>query len=137
MRYLGLDLGGKRVGIAISDKTNTISNPYKVVLEEKLFDELKEIIKQEKITDIIIGFPKNMNNTIGDSAENVLLIKEKIKNNFAVRVYLQDERRSTIAANEIMQKSNMTRRKRRQKVDEMAAAIILQTFLDRSGKNAN
>jgi len=137
MRYLGLDLGDKRVGVAISDKTNTISNPYQIISQENLFNELETIINQENITDIVIGFPKNMNNTVGESAKNVLLVKEKIENNFAVKVYLQDERRTTIAANEIMQQSNMTRRKRRQKVDEMAAAIILQTFLDRSEKNAN
>ncbi len=135
MRYLGLDLGKKRIGIALSDKTGTISTPYKVILSDDLFAELKEIINFEKITDIIIGFPKNMNNTIGPSAKEALTIKKEIEKQFLVNVYLQDERRTTIAANETMQQSNVAKKKRKQKVDQMAASIILQTFLDRREKN--
>jgi len=135
MRILGIDLGKKKVGIAIADKTAMISNPLKVISREELIQELAKIIKEEKITDIVMGFPKNMNNTLGESAQEAVEVKEKIEEKFAVNVFLQDERRTSIAASEIMKKSNMSRKNRKLKIDEMAAAIILQNYLDRRNKN--
>ena len=135
MKYLGIDLGNQRVGLAISDQTNTIASPYKVIPFTTLFQELTMIIQKETITDIVIGLPKNMNNTLGLSAQKAQTIAEKIAEQYAVNVHLQDERRSTIAASEYLQRSNMSRKNRRQKIDATAAAIILQTFLDRRDKN--
>lgn len=135
MKFLGIDLGEKRVGLAISDKTATISSPFKMVNRDNLLTELNDIIKEEQITDIVIGLPKHMNNSLGDKAEEVLEIKELLKQKFPVEVYLQDERRSTIAASEIMLQSKMRKQKRKAKIDEMAAAVILQSFLDRRNKD--
>ncbi len=135
MKFLGIDLGEKRVGLAISDKTAMISSPFKMVERQNLLIELPKIIEKEDITDIVIGLPKHMNNSHGDKSEEALKIKAEIKKLFDVEVHLQDERRSTIAADEIMKKSNMSRKKRKSKIDEMAAAIILQNFLDRREKD--
>ncbi len=135
MRFLGIDLGERRVGLAISDKTNLISTPLKVISSEDLLNELKLIVEEYEITDVILGFPKNMNNTLGDSAQKALDIKEKIIEQLKVNVCLQDERRSTIAASKYMTDSNMSRNKRKKNIDSMAAAIILQTYLDRRDKN--
>lgn len=135
MRFLGIDLGEKRVGLAVSDKTNLISTPLKVITSENLLSELKLIVEEYKITDVILGFPKNMNNTLGDSAQKALDIKEEIIEQLKVNVCLQDERRSTIAANKYMTDSNMSRNNRKKNIDSMAAAIILQTYLDRRDKN--
>ncbi len=135
MKILGVDLGKKRVGLAITDKTGLISIPWRTVERENLYIDLAKIIEEEQISDIVLGLPKNMNNTLGDSAQEVLEVKKNIKEKFSVNVYLQDERRTSIAASEIMKDSNMARKNRKAKIDEMAAAIILQNFLDRRNKN--
>lgn len=135
MRLLGIDLGEKRTGLAISDETALIASPLKTIDSSDLIKELKTIISNKKITGIVIGFPKNMNNTIGKSAEEALNIKALIKKEFDIKVYLQDERRTTILAEEYMIKNETKKRKKKKKVDGIAAAIILQNFLDRGERN--
>lgn len=136
MKYLGLDLGTRTLGISISDLTHTIATTYKTIRYEEgdydfLLTELKEIIKLEKIEKIILGLPKNMNNTIGESAIRCLEFKEKIENNLNIEVIMQDERLTTIEATNYMLEANISRKKRKQKIDSLAANIILQTYLDR------
>lgn len=136
MKYLGLDLGTRTLGISISDLTHTIATTYKTIRYEEgnydfLLTELKEIIKLEKIEKIILGLPKNMNNTIGESAIRCLEFKEKIENNLNIEVIMQDERLTTIEATNYMIEANISRKKRKQKIDSLAANIILQTYLDR------
>ncbi|MFA5604096.1 MAG: Holliday junction resolvase RuvX [Bacilli bacterium] len=136
MRYLGLDLGTRTLGIAISDLTATIANPIITLrfAEEEydsLLPKLKKIIVEEKIDKIILGFPKNMNNTIGSRAEETIMFKEKLEKYVNLEVILQDERRSTIEANNYMLEANMSRKKRKKHIDGLAASIILQTYLDK------
>lgn len=136
MKYLGLDLGTRTLGISISDLTHTIATTYKTIRYEEgdydfLLTKLKEIIKLEKIEKIILGLPKNMNNTIGESAIRCLEFKEKIENNLNIEVIMQDERLTTIEATNYMIEANISRKKRKQKIDSLAANIILQTYLDR------
>lgn len=136
MRYLGLDLGTRTLGIAISDLTATIANPIMTLrFEEEDYDsllpKLKEIVNEEKIDKIILGLPKNMNNTIGSRAEETIMFKEKLEKYVDLEVVFQDERRSTIEANNYMLEANMSRKKRKKHIDGLAASIILQTYLDK------
>ncbi|HHU54496.1 MAG TPA: Holliday junction resolvase RuvX [Mollicutes bacterium] len=136
MRLLGLDLGTKTLGVAISDLTLTIANPLTTIRfneadYDSLLPKIKELVVNEKISKLILGLPKNMNNTIGSRAEETILFKEKLEEYLNMEVVLQDERRSTIEATNYMLEANVSRKKRKQKIDGLAAAIILQTYLDR------
>ncbi|MDD2392211.1 MAG: Holliday junction resolvase RuvX [Bacilli bacterium] len=136
MRYLGLDLGTKTLGLSLSDKTGTIANSYKVIRFENenyssLLLVLKEVIEKEKVDCLILGLPKNMNNTIGERATITLQFKEMIEKELKKEVILMDERLSTVSAHNYMIESNMSRKKRKEKVDSVAATIILQNYLDK------
>lgn len=138
MRYLGLDLGTKTLGIAISDKTNTIATFYKVLrYNEDMMDlimPLKEIIVENAITEIALGFPKNMNNSCGFAANRSLKFKKMIEENIVgVKVNLVDERLTTIEANNYLLEASLSRKKRKKVVDGVAASIILDTFLKMKG----
>ncbi len=136
MKYLGLDLGTRTLGLAISDLTHTIASTYKTIRYEEndydyLLQELKKIIEEEKIEKLVLGLPKNMNNTIGESAERCLNFKKLLEDNLKIVVEMQDERLTTVEATNYMIEANMSRKKRKQKIDSLAANIILQTYLDR------
>lgn len=136
MKYLGLDLGTRTLGISISDLTHTIATTYKTIRYEEndynfLINELKTIIEKEKIEKLVLGLPKNMNNTIGESAERCLNFKKQLEEKLNINVEMQDERLTTVEAANYMIEANMSRKKRKQKIDSLAANIILQTYLDR------
>ena len=138
MRYMGLDLGSKTLGIALSDNTNTIANIYKTLYFENedydsLIEPLSNIIKENKITKIILGYPKNMNNTIGPRAQITEEFKEKLENIFNLEIILQDERLTSVISNNILIEANVSRKKRKKKVDGIAAQLILQSYLDKKG----
>lgn len=138
MRYLGLDLGSRTLGVSISDNTAFIASSLKTIHHneeyDKLIEEVKKLVEELKIDGIVLGFPKNMNNTIGPKGELSLSFKEKLEHNINVPVYLEDERLTTKSATDILIKGNMRRAKRKKVVDSLAATIILQAFLDRKGK---
>lgn len=132
MKYLGLDLGTKTLGLAITDKLGLIASPYKTILYqnyEELIIELKKIIELENITKLILGFPKNMNNSIGPRANEVLKFKEILEKNISSEVILVDERLSTKEANNYLIEADMRRNKRKKKIDSVAASIILETYI--------
>ena len=136
MRYLGLDLGTRTLGISISDITGTIASAYKTIHfkeddYDSLIPELKEIINEYNIGKIILGFPKNMNNTLGDRGLTTLAFKEKLEENLNLEVIMQDERLSTVEATHYMVEADLSRKKRKKKIDSLAANIILQTYLDK------
>lgn len=136
MRYLGLDLGTKTLGVALSDATLTISSALKTIrFEENDYGqallELNELIKEYNVEKIVLGFPKNMNNTVGESGERTLAFKEKLENCFNLPVIMQDERLSTVEATNYMIEANTSRKMRKVKIDSVAATIILQTYLDK------
>ena len=136
MKYMGLDLGTRTLGISISDATHTIATSYKTIrFEDSQYDsligQLKTIIDDNNIGKIVLGLPKNMNNTIGDRALTTLEFKEKLEKNFNIEVVMQDERLSTVEATNYMIQADMSRKKRKTKVDALAANIILQTYLDK------
>ncbi|MDO4962575.1 MAG: Holliday junction resolvase RuvX [bacterium] len=137
MRYLGLDLGTKTLGISISDTTYTIATPLKIIrFEEDCYDstfiELEKIINEYNISKFILGYPKNMNNTIGDRCIKTLEYKKKLEQKFGIEVILQDERLTTKEATTYMLKADISRKKRKKKIDSLAANIILQTYLDKT-----
>lgn len=135
MRYLGLDLGSRRLGISISDPNGIIASAYKVIEHneeyEKLVEDIKKIVSDEKIEKIVLGLPKNMNNTIGPKGELSYKFKEMLEEKIDKEVILVDERLTTKEATDVLIKGNTSRKKRKKVVDSLAATIILQSYLDR------
>ncbi len=138
MRCLGMDLGTKTLGLAMSDKSNMIASPYKVLRwdgenYEMLFAELDSIIKDNLITDLVLGLPKNMNNTLGFAAERSLKFKEALESRYNMNVTMIDERLSTVEATNYLLDADMSRKKRKKVIDGVAASIILDTYLKMRG----
>ena len=136
MRYLGLDLGTKTLGIALSDRTNMIASPYKTLRfsendYESLIPELKKIVSEYKITDFVLGLPKNMNNTLGFASERSLNFQKLLEKHFDIPVHLIDERLTTVEAEKILIHTEHSRRQRKKVVDNVASALILETYLRR------
>ena len=132
MRYLGLDLGTKTLGLAITDKLGIISSPYKVLRYDninKLIDELLIIIKDEEVDELVLGLPKNMNNSLGFASERSLNFKSLLESKCNLPIHLVDERLSTMEAENILLSSDTSRQKRKKVIDAYAASIILDTFL--------
>ena len=139
MRYLGLDLGSKTLGIATSDLTNTLATTlttlnFKDEDYDELINQLLPIIKENNIKKIILGFPKNMNNSLGERAEITLSFKEKLEKKAELEVILEDERLTSVISNQVMIMADMSRKKRKKKVDGIAAQLILQSYLDKINK---
>ncbi len=139
MRYLGLDLGSKTLGIAISDTTGLIATSYKIIRHneeyKRLINDVEKIVLENNIGEIVLGFPKNMNNTIGPKGELSLKFKEELEQKIQIPVHLIDERLTTKQANDLLISNDTSRKKRKKVVDSIAATIILQSFLDRRNKN--
>lgn len=136
MRYLGIDLGSKTVGLAISDTTLTIASSFKTIFfkdEDYLstIDEIKNIIKEYDIQKIILGLPKNMNNTLGERAEITTKYKRILEENTNIPVIFFDERLTSVISNSILIEADISRKKRKKKVDSIAAQIILQDYLNK------
>ena len=139
MRCLGLDLGSKTLGIAISDRTNFIASVYTTIFFKdenysSLIEPLREIIEKEEIGTLVLGLPKNMNNSLGTRAMITLEFKDMLEKEFGLPVIMEDERLTSVISNNILISANMSRNKRKKKVDGMAAEIILQSYLDRVRK---
>ena len=138
MKYLGLDLGSRTLGVSQSDATGTIASNYTVIRHneeyERLILEVKKIVADLKAEAIVLGFPKNMNNTIGPKGELSLNFKEKLEQELDIPIYLQDERLTTKTATDTLIMGNVSRKKRKKVVDSIAATIILQSYLDREGR---
>ncbi|MDD5888701.1 MAG: Holliday junction resolvase RuvX [bacterium] len=138
MKYIGLDLGSRTLGVALSDNTGLIASSYKTIRHnedyDSLIEEVKKIAGEVNATGIVLGMPKNMNNTIGPKGELSLAFKEKLEKAISIPVYLQDERLTTKSATDMLIMGNVSRKNRKKVVDSVAATIILQTFLDKKGK---
>ena len=140
MRYLGIDLGSKTVGLAMSDTTLTIASTYKTIFFKdedynSTINEIKDIIKEYNITKIILGLPKNMNNTLGERAEITLKYKELLEKSTDLPVIMFDERLTSVISNSILIEADMSRKKRKKKVDSIAAQIIVQDYLNKEKNN--
>lgn len=135
MKYLGLDLGSRTLGIAKSDSMGLIASSYGVIRHQeeysRLIDEVVRLVDLEKIDAIVLGFPKNMNNSIGPKGELSLKFKKELEKRLSIPIYLQDERLSTKSATDLLISGNVSRKGRKKVVDSVAATIILQTYLDK------
>lgn len=134
MRYLGLDYGSKTLGVSISDETSLIASTLKTInykKDEELLKELEKIIKEYNVKEIILGLPLNMNGTNSVRGAETFEFKRKIEKYLKVKVHLQDERLSTVEAENLLILGNVRRKNRKKVIDAIAAVIILQTFLDR------
>lgn len=138
MRYLGLDLGSRTLGVAVSDKTGLIASNYQTIRHNEEYDRLlldvKKLVDDLEIDAIVLGFPKNMNNTIGPKGELSMEFKKKLEDVVTIPIYLQDERLTTKTAHDVLISGNVSRKNRKKVVDSVAATIILQSYLDRSDR---
>lgn len=136
MRIMGLDFGSKTVGVAISDPLLITAQGIEIIRrkeENKLRQTLariEELIVQYEVEKIVLGFPKNMNNTIGERAELSMEFEEKLRRRTGLPVVLWDERLTTVAADKAMMEAGVRREHRKDYVDKIAAVIILQGYLD-------
>ena len=133
MRILGLDHGTKRVGVAVSDELHMIALPMEYIAPEPFADflaRLKEILREKEIELILIGMPRNMDGSYGPAALKVQEFAAALKDAVAVPLKLWDERLTTTQAQKFLIQGGMRRDKRKEKVDQTAAAILLQSYLD-------
>ncbi len=132
-RLIGLDLGSKRIGVSICDEKQLIATPLKTINRNTLnevIDELKIIIKENNIKGIIIGNPLNMDGSSGRSAQSVKDTSQKIEENTNIPICLWDERLSSVGAFNLSSQLDINVSKREKKIDENAAAFILQGAID-------
>ena len=136
MRYLGIDLGSKTVGLAMSDPTGTIASTFKTIFFKNedyrnTIDEIKQIVNDYDIKKIVIGLPKNMNNTLGERAIITTEYKKLLEENINGPVIMMDERLTSVISNQVLIEADMSRKKRKKKVDSVAAQVILQDYLNK------
>ena len=132
-RLIGLDLGSKRIGVSICDEKQLIATPFKTInrsTSKKLIEELKSIIKENDIKGIIIGNPLNMDGSSGSSAQSVKDTSDNLEKNINLPICLWDERLSTVGVFNISSQLDVNVSKREKKIDENAAAFILQGAID-------
>ncbi|MGE4571894.1 MAG: Holliday junction resolvase RuvX [Candidatus Izemoplasmatales bacterium] len=135
MKILGLDLGSKTLGIASSDLSQTVASMVKTITFpenqfKRAINELKSLIDFSVYEKIVLGLPKNMDGSLGKQAEDTLVFKKMLENHFHLEVVMWDERLTSKMANSMMITADLSRKKRKQKVDYVAATIILQSYLD-------
>lgn len=135
MRIMGLDVGTKTVGVAISDALGWTAQGIETIkINEELgefgIERIKELVKEYAVTEFVVGFPKNMNNTVGPRGEASENYKRLLEETFNLPVKLWDERLTTMAAERMLIDADVSRKKRKQVIDKMAAVMILQGYLD-------
>ena len=133
MRILGLDVGSKTIGIAVSDELNLIAQGVTTLKRKgKRLDikELLRMIEELKVEKVVVGLPKNMNGSLGPSAKMVLSLIEELKKFVDLPIITWDERLSTVAAQKALLEADVSRKKRKLVIDKVAALLILQGYLD-------
>lgn len=136
-RILGLDLGDKTIGVAISDPLQLTAQSLTTIERigrKKDFRALEEIIKEYDVKKIVLGLPINMNGSLGPQGEKTKIFGERIKNRFGIDPIYVDERLTTVSAERILIEADMRRENRRKVIDKVAASYILQTYLDGKGR---
>ena len=134
MRYIGLDVGDRTIGVSVSDPLGFTAQGLKTIRRKSLdydLEELQKIFSNYKLDGIVIGLPKNMNGTIGPQAEKTIEFGDIIKEKFGIEIIYWDERLTTMQAQRAMLEGNLSRKKRKGLVDKIASVYILQGYLDR------
>lgn len=132
-RILGLDVGDKTIGVAISDLLGITAQGITTIRREskqKDYNALEALIKEYNVKKVVVGMPKNMNGTIGPQGEKVMKFAEKLKNKYKIELIYIDERLTTVAAERILIEGDVRREKRKKVIDKVAATYILQSYLD-------
>lgn len=136
MRIMGLDYGSKTIGVAVSDPLGLTAQGVEIIRREeenklrKSLRRVEELVKEYEVEEIVLGFPKNMNNTIGERAEKSLQLKETLEQRLGLPVVMWDERLTTVEANRTLMETGVRRENRGKYVDMIAAVFILQGYLD-------
>lgn len=134
MRAMSLDVGTKTIGVAASDLMMMIAGGVETIRRtspQKDFERLTQLVKEYEVDTLVVGYPKNMNGSVGERAKMCEAFAEELRQHFPdVKVVLWDERLSTVAAEKVLVDADMRRKKRRQVIDMMAAVVILQNYLD-------
>jgi putative Holliday junction resolvase len=135
MRALGLDLGAKRIGVAVSDRTGTIASPLLVLQRSgsihRDHQAIAKLVTEEEAEAVVVGLPLNMNGSSGPAARAAVKEAEALATVVGVPVYTSDERRTTVTADQAMMEAGLNAQQRRKHVDKIAAAVLLQQWLDR------
>ncbi|HBY20111.1 MAG: Holliday junction DNA helicase RuvA [Clostridiales bacterium GWE2_32_10] len=140
-RVMGLDYGEKTIGVAVSDLLMFTAQGVEIIRRDNPVDlsksmvRLKELIEMYEVDKIVLGFPKNMNNTVGERGEKTQKFKEKLEKDLGLDVILIDERLTTMQAEKMLIQADVSRQKRKKVIDKMAAVLILQAYLDQSTNN--
>lgn len=132
MRILGLDVGDRYIGVAVSDALGISAQGIGRIDRKKWRETLPKIIEEYKVKSIVVGLPKMMNGSIGTQGEKVIKFTDELKNTIPVSVTLWDERLSTVSAERVLIQADVSRRKRKSLRDKLSAVIILQNYLDSS-----
>ena len=136
MRIMGLDYGSKTIGVAVSDPMGLTAQGLEIIRREeenklrKSLRRIEELAKEYQVEEIVLGFPKNMNNTIGERAEKSLQLKETLERRLGLPVIMWDERLTTVEADRTLVEAGVRRENRKKYVDMIAAVFILQGYLD-------
>ncbi len=133
MRILALDHGTRRVGVAVSDETKTIAQPLEYIPAEPFADflaRLKQLLAEKEVDLVLLGLPRNMDGSYGPAAQKVEAFVAVLRNAITIPVKMWDERLTSSQANRILIQGGVRRDRRKEKVDKMAAAILLQSYLD-------
>jgi putative holliday junction resolvase len=135
MKIMGLDVGSKTIGVAISDAFGWTAQGIETVKINESegefgIERIKELVQAHNVTEFVVGYPKNMNNTIGPRGEASESYKKLLEDTFGFPVKLWDERLTTMAAERVLLEADVSRKKRKQVIDKMAAVMILQGYLD-------
>ncbi|WP_306484794.1 Holliday junction resolvase RuvX [Anaerococcus sp.] len=133
-RIMGLDVGNKTIGVALSDPMFLLANALETIKRKKAstdIERIKEIVEENDVNLIIVGLPKNMNNTIGPQAMRVISFVDLLKKQVDVEVVYEDERMTTIQSEAVLMDMEVRRENRKKYIDKIAATFILQTYLDR------
>lgn len=133
MCVLGLDVGDVRIGIAVSDPTALVASAYKTLVRTskwKDVEEIRSIIEDLKVDRVVVGLPKNMNNTLGPQGKKVQKFVNALKHNYPLDLVYIDERLTTVSAERILIEADVSRKNRKKVVDQVAATYILQQYLD-------
>lgn len=139
MRLMGLDVGSRTVGVAMSDLLGWTAQGVEIIRineDEKQFgiDRVKELVAQYEVTGFVLGLPKNMNNSLGPRAQAAQDYGELLKETFGLPIDFEDERLTTVEAERMLvEEADTSRKKRKQVIDKLAASLILQNYLDRKG----
>ncbi|WP_208975166.1 Holliday junction resolvase RuvX [Proteiniborus ethanoligenes] len=137
MRIMGLDVGDKTIGVAISDPLGFTAQGVTTIRRKGIksdLSQLRTIIEQYDIKEVVVGLPKNMNNTIGPQGEKVLNFVDKFKKEFDLEVILQDERLTTVSAERMLIDADVSRKKRKDVIDKVAATYILGSYLEKKNR---